>query len=1008
MYRFLVMLLIILIPSVSSAFEQVRFKTEFGMKGPGNGQFREPSDIAIDTDGTIYIADKDNKRIHVLDQDGKTIRTWNGVKGRTDLMKEPLAIALTQDRVYVADGSDRILVFSKKGQLLDLFGSSGSDPKQFDNPQGIYVHQNIVYVADTDNDRVQMFSHDGIYLDSIGEKGERPGKMREPTDVAVDYKGYIYVSERGNNRVQAFSPSGRFHRNYHNISEPSSIAIDGSGFVVADVGNSMVKKFSFNENLLLSFGSRGSGHSQFRKLSGVAVDEGGNIFAVDAEKDTVQVFTPEKVVAMPTEVAPPLNSIRFLSKYEINVTDIAWHDDILYATNSDDDAVYFIQDGLIRKIVKKSGSVELDDPYGIAVDPKGYIWVVDSGNDRLVRMDRTGRILSTVGASGGGNGEFSEPKGIAISDKGIIYVADSDNERIQVLNTDGVFISRITAAGRRDLDTPIDVDVDPLGNIFVTDTGEHRVVKFNRQGRYLKTIGSEGRGNGRFLNPSSIAVIHDELYVLDAGNNRVQIFDHEGSFLRKFGTGGSGKGDFNEPSAITKKDVSTIFVADKGNKRIQEFGILYTPETPLQLKAMSGMGEVLLSWTGNTKEYVDFYRVYRSDNKVRYKPVGTARTAAYTDSAVQPGALYFYKVTAVAVAGNESGKSEVVSATAKIPNVLPPTDLKAQSADTMIRLTWAPPRGVTSIAYYIVYREVDGKFKPIVKAKTPVYTDKELKSDTEYTYKVTAITKDSIQSSGAVIQTRTIRTGPALAVTPVRIHDIFPRAYKLYEKEGIGTMKLSNLTDKSIEDIRLSFLTDKLMDSPTVLKVERIAPKSSVEINIKPVVFNNSILFLKENSTVKGDIEVTYSDGESRKKFTTSQDLMVILTGRSYSEAEIARFNKALKALDDKVRKAKAYTSTTRKIKDKLNTNDEVIKSLKTKNLGYGDIVTCLYISNASQKSPSDIVLAKGGGQQWHDIMSIFEIAISDVTTLLTEMADSIVIKKRPRQRQRETERYVK
>jgi len=1002
------MILVLLIPSVSYAFGQVRIKTEFGMKGPGNGQFSEPSDIAIDTDGKIYIADKDNKRVHVLDQDGKTIRTWNAVRGGSDLMKEPVGIALSDDRVYVTDGSNKVLIFSKTGQLLDLFGSSGSDPKQFDDPHGIFVHQNVVYVADTDNNRVQVFSLDGIYLDSIGKEGKRAGEMREPTDVAVDYRGYIYVTERGNNRIQVFSPSGKFHRSYYNVSEPASIALDSSGFVVADAGNYMIKKFSFNENLLFSFGSRGNSHSQFQKITGVAIDDRGNILTIDGEKNTVQVFSPEKSIAMPEEVAPPLNSIRLLSMYNIHVTDMAWHNDILYATSKDEDSVYFIQGGLVRKIVKKSGNVELSKPYGIAVDPGGYIWVADSGNDRLVRMDRTGRILLTVGSSGSGSGEFSEPKGIAITGKGIIYVADSDNERIQVLNIDGIFMSRITSAGRKNLDTPSDVDVDPLGNIFVTDEGKHRVVKFDRQGRYLRAFGSEGEGNGQFIKPSSIAVINDEIYVLDTGNDRVQIFDHDGRFLRKFGTEGSGKGDFKEPASISRKDASTILVADNGNKRIQEFEILYTPETPLSLKAMSVANEVLLSWTRNTKEYVDFYRIYRSDNKVHYRPVGTARSAAYTDSNVEPETLYFYKVAAVAVGGNESGKSDTVSAQAKRPTILPPSDLKAEAEETTIRLTWAPPKGDISVIYYIIYRETDGMFKPLVKARTPVYTDKGLKSDTEYTYKVTAVTKDNLQSSGAVLRSKTIRTGPALEIAPVRIHDIFPRAYKLYEKDGIGVMKLTNLTDQPVEDITLSFVTDKLMDSPAVIKVASIAPKASVEIEIKPVVFNNSILLLKENTTVKGDIQVVYSNGKSMKKFTTSQNLMVILTGRSYSEAEIARFNRALKDLDNKVRKTKTYTTVTWKIKEKLSATNEVIKSLKTKNLSYGDIVTCLYISNASRKSPDDIVLAKGGGQQWHEIMSIFEIAISDVTTVLNEISDSLVVKQKPRQRKRETERYVK
>ncbi|MEW6213946.1 MAG: NHL repeat-containing protein [Nitrospirota bacterium] len=312
---------LLIIPTVAFAIQQVEFEKEFGKEGTGPGHLSEPSDIAVGTDGYIYVADKGNKRIHVLTREGVTITMWGRKIGDPFILEEPSGIAFYEDKLYVTDSFlNKVLIFSKDGKFIDEFGSAGSGPKQFNNPKGICVHEGIIYVADTGNHRVQAFSIDGIYFGSIGKKGEAVGQMRSPTDVATDYRGYIYVTEADNNRIEVFTPSGYHIRCYYDVENPTSIAVYKNVFFVADTGNHKIKKFDFSGYLLLSFGIKGDDHAQFRYISGIAIDQDGKVFVSDSKKNTIQIFSPEKLLVMLPESPPPLNSVKWLNDIKVSLS----------------------------------------------------------------------------------------------------------------------------------------------------------------------------------------------------------------------------------------------------------------------------------------------------------------------------------------------------------------------------------------------------------------------------------------------------------------------------------------------------------------------------------------------------------------------------------------------------------------------------------------------------------------------------------------------------------------
>jgi uncharacterized protein (TIGR03663 family) len=136
-----------------------------------------------------------------------------------------------------------------------------------------------------------------------------------------------------------------------------------------------------------------------------------------------------------------------------------------------------------------------------------------------------------------GDGQFQEPWGIAVDEEGNVYVADTWNHRIQAFDADGTFVRKWGLFGESQTDPtifygPRDVAIDALGRVLVTDTGNERVVAFDRDGNYIDQWGEEGVGAGLFAEPVGITVDQEgTIYVADTWNQRIQIFDPDFSYL---------------------------------------------------------------------------------------------------------------------------------------------------------------------------------------------------------------------------------------------------------------------------------------------------------------------------------------------------------------------------------------------------------------------------------------------------------------------------------------------
>lgn len=128
-------------------------------------------------------------------------------------MALPRAVALGHSgRVDIADPVDNVIrCYSKDGNLISQWGSTGKDDGQFDFPSGIAVSPDgLIYVADMYNHRIQKFQSDGTFIAKWRTCETPGGKFSLPYGIAADSEGFIYVVDAPNNRIQRFGPNGDF------------------------------------------------------------------------------------------------------------------------------------------------------------------------------------------------------------------------------------------------------------------------------------------------------------------------------------------------------------------------------------------------------------------------------------------------------------------------------------------------------------------------------------------------------------------------------------------------------------------------------------------------------------------------------------------------------------------------------------------------------------------------------------------------------------------------------
>ena len=636
-----------------------------GDGGPAaNARFRVPAGLAFDSEGNLYIADRENHRVRKVDPKGY-ISTFAGigeagfsgdegpaVKARLNL---PSGVVVDKKgNLYISDRSnDRIRVVDKKGVIRTYAGSgvagfqgdAGPALKaQLDKPFGIALDETKnLYIADRNNNRVRKVSPDGIITTVAGDGGfffmgdngpAYRASVAAPTGVALDSKGNLYIADRNNNRVRVVDRTGMIRtvvgtgqQDYNGDSEvaretnlylPFGLTVDSndnllvidrshyrirridpkSGQVETVAGNG-VKLFAGDggpatgatlsfphgmsvdkkDNLIFS----DKGHFRIRKITpdgiintiggnGLRGNVGDNIPALEANfyNVTTIVQNPKGDMFM----ASPSGFVSLIRRFDSKGI---IHDFIDTATPKYREA---ISNSKYKGLVQKGAVATITQFSDIVFDPNGNLFTSDRLNHQIRKIDTEGNV-STIAGTGdsdhyGDNGPaleaaFRDPNALASDSEGNIYIADTANNLIRKIDTNGIVTTfagngehsdsgdggPALKASIRSMD---DIEFNPAGELHILGTNTHKVRKITKDGKIMTVAGKGYAGffgdggsatKAMLQNPAAISFdSKGNMYIADMGNNRIRKVDDQGVITTFAGTGSFGWGRTGETVEI--------------------------------------------------------------------------------------------------------------------------------------------------------------------------------------------------------------------------------------------------------------------------------------------------------------------------------------------------------------------------------------------------------------------------------------------------------------------------
>jgi len=251
--------------------------------------------------------------------------------------------------------------------------------------------------------------------------------------------------------------------------------------------------------------------------------------------------------------------------------------------------------------IKDKPFFQLAQPYGIAVNSQGHLFVVDTKVGAIFVWNTETRDLGLI--ANGKQAHFSGITGIAIDDDDRIFVSDAVLHHVLVFDKNYRRIAEIQEGMKGPAGMAMDYENRFL---YVVDTDLDQVLVYDLDSlQLLRKMGKPDKHRatkpGLFAAPTNCAVDADgNLYVTDTFNNRVQIFDADGNFIETFGKSGDGPGYFARPKGIAIDVDGHVWVADSMQDRVQ----IFTPEGRLLMR-FGGHGNLPGQFSALQGIYID-------------------------------------------------------------------------------------------------------------------------------------------------------------------------------------------------------------------------------------------------------------------------------------------------------------------------------------------------------------------------------------------------------------------
>ena len=527
-----------------------------------------PSDIDVDTEGNLYISDRSNNRIRKVNSDG-IITTIAGL-GKPG---------------YGGDFGP-----ADKALLKYPFGISHDNKGNF-------------YIADRGNNRVRKIDQRGIITTIAGDGTHSFGgdygpanqsSLAFPTDVIVDSLGTVYIADRNNNRVRKIDRLGvittlmglsqtEFNGDNEISAEttlhlPFALALNGEDrLLVVDRNHFRVREVRLQSNQVETIAGNGTflfrgdggpgGGATLDAPSGIALDSKGNVLFADRLHQRIRKVGSNGIIETVIgngkqgnegngrpgiEATLHLPEVLVMDRedniYLTQRTGNAW---IIRKSNAEGIITHFAGNG--RQGNTGDGGPAIEASFhtisDIAADGSGNIFIADSINRNIRKVDKNGVISTIAEANLEGLGTEVHPNGIVVDKAGSIFFSDSGSSKVYKIDTNGA-ITLIAGTGdfgdhgdgglalEAGLRSPGGLAIGPEGFLYIAEQTTHRIRKVDSSGIITGYVGTGKFGYSGDGGPAIEANIktpfrmdfdrEGNLYFSDRDNNRIRKVDTSG------------------------------------------------------------------------------------------------------------------------------------------------------------------------------------------------------------------------------------------------------------------------------------------------------------------------------------------------------------------------------------------------------------------------------------------------------------------------------------------------
>jgi sugar lactone lactonase YvrE len=584
-----------------------------GDNGPAaSAQLSGPGGVAVDGSDNIYIADTSNNRIRKIDALTGVIMTVagngtggfsgdNGLATVASLWAPGDVASDGSGNIYIADSNNTRIrrVDAATGVIATVagngtFGYSGDNGAAVSaslyGPKGISVDSGgNIYIADTTNYRIRKVAAVSGLITTIagtgtsgytGDNGPAvSAKLGFPQGVVADGEGSILIVDTGNNRIRSVDSAtglistiagvsvGPYGGAYAGdggpaalalLSEPDRVAVDTAGnIIIADTANHRIRQVDAFTGAIATVAGNGisglsgdNGPATAASLSasrGVAVDGSGNIFIADTNNDRIRRV--DAITGVITTVAGTgsggyagdngqATSAWISVPFEVALDSVG----NVYIADTYNSRIRRVDaiTGVITTVAGSYGygyagdngsatAASLAMPHGVAIDSSGNIFIVDTNNKRIRKVDALTSVITTVAGNGdsgysGDNGAASsaalyEPWGAGVANGGDIYIADTSNHRIRKVDAATGVITTIAGNGTNgssgdcgpaiaaSISNPTGVAFDSTGSLYIaSDNRIRKIVAYDVMPNVFSFIAQTGIAVGTQVMSNAITV----------------------------------------------------------------------------------------------------------------------------------------------------------------------------------------------------------------------------------------------------------------------------------------------------------------------------------------------------------------------------------------------------------------------------------------------------------------------------------------------------------------------